>query len=383
MLRTRTRSWNGTLAEWYNYPTLLSMDFIPGGKETITDAKHNLNGLGRYDVGGPMALSRDKAKYNVVKFVSGTRKGSHTFPDTGSLTWAQTADSAVTTKGLGTTGIARTTPTSPLFSASQFLGEIRNDGVPTVLGVQAWREKTRFYRGLGKEYLNAEFGWSPFIDDVRKFASVVKHFDQDYGHFAQQSGQNNHVDYTFPPTKTYKTEFMENIPLLNCNRTVIGSGKGNTYGVSTKRTWFSGCWTYHVPSLSGPTADRMSAYATYANHLLGVRLTPEVLWNLSPWTWALDWFGNTGDIIHNVSTIGHDGLVLKYGYVMHHCRLELSRYVVGPTTLGAQLPSGQSIEYVLETKTRFQANPYFGFGAVGSLSTTQLAILAALGLSRG
>jgi hypothetical protein len=116
-----------------------------------------------------------------------------------------------------------------------------------------------------------------------------------------------------------------------------------------------------------------------ANKVLGTRLTPKTVWELTPWSWAADWFGTTGDVMSNLSTLGHDGLVLQYGYVMHEQILATS---VDYKTVGAPELSG-SYTNKLIMRQRFEATPYgFGFD-LKSLTTRQVSILAALGLSKG
>jgi hypothetical protein len=112
-----------------------------------------------------------------------------------------------------------------------------------------------------------------------------------------------------------------------------------------------------------------------AKKLLGIRLTPDTLWQLAPWSWAGDWVANTGDIITNVSNLGVDGLVMQYGYMMSHSSYEES------TSFEYQGSNG-FYRYVQETKKRVPASPY-GFGLVfDGLSNHQKAIAAALGITR-
>jgi hypothetical protein len=131
---------------------------------------------------------------------------------------------------------------------------------------------------------------------------------------------------------------------------------------------------YYLPT--GDSArEKISRYGAYARKLLGIDLTPEVLWNLSPWSWAADWFSNTGDVMHNISAFGSDGLVMRNGYTMCHS---------GLTQVDSGSYSGfyQVKTRVRETKTRHVATPY-GFGvSYDGLSARQIATVAALGLSR-
>jgi hypothetical protein len=116
---------------------------------------------------------------------------------------------------------------------------------------------------------------------------------------------------------------------------------------------------------------------------LGLEITPEVLWNIAPWSWAVDWFTNAGDVLANTSDFGDQGLVMKYGYIMEHSFVRDVYFYEG--SFGS--PLGGSIKIpplalVSETKLRRKANP-FGFGITwDGLNPFQLSIAAALGLSR-
>jgi hypothetical protein len=106
-------------------------------------------------------------------------------------------------------------------------------------------------------------------------------------------------------------------------------------------------------------------------------MTPEVLWNLAPWSWAVDWFTNTGDVVRNISEIGSNGLVLRDAYLMHHAGLVTVDHATHPDIVG-HLETTRTVEI----KLRRESTPYgFGFPFEG-LSLQQKAIITALGLSK-
>jgi len=81
--------------------------------------------------------------------------------------------------------------------------------------------------------------------------------------------------------------------------------------------------------------------------------------------------------MHNVSALGRDGLVMQYGYVMH----ENTRHLYANAS-STQYSSSASVHVKDLFQVRTAATPY-GFGVdLKSLSAKQIAILAALGLSR-
>jgi hypothetical protein len=127
----------------------------------------------------------------------------------------------------------------------------------------------------------------------------------------------------------------------------------------------------------------MARLALEAKKLLGLSLTPDTVWNLTPWSWMVDWVSNAGDVVSNISDALFDGLVLRYGYMMEHTLTSDEYFFVGPT--GFQPTNGprpSSITLHHEVKKRVKATPY-GFGLTWtSFTTRQLAILAALGITR-
>jgi hypothetical protein len=269
----------------------------------------------------------------------------------------------------GTTLMSRALPTNPSSSLAQFLGEL-HEGLPHIFGSSLLRDRTDFLRGSGSEYLNAEFGWAPMVSDVRKFAHAVKHSHEILRQFHKDSGKKIRRRRAFPD-EISEAEFHGGIfPLGGLNTWLIG----DIYWTNTVKCWFSGAFKYYVP-VSDTVAGKFERFAADADKLLGVRLTPDVLWELTPWSWAYDWFTNTGDIMKNISQLGHDGLVMQYGYLMRSSE-QLERR---SASMGG---SNSTLEIYTATKQRLPATPY-GFGVdMGGLSNTQIAILAALGISR-
>jgi hypothetical protein len=156
------------------------------------------------------------------------------------------------------------------------------------------------------------------------------------------------------------------------------------YSVEETKTWFSGAYSYVMPPPPQNFLERLDRWDAEANKLYGTRLTPDTVWNLAPWSWAADWFSNAGDFLANASAFSNDSLVLKYGYVMRQTesRQEANWQGYINTPSGVQLVSANEVKGC-RTKLRIRATP-FGFGIdLDSLSPKQIAITAALGISRG
>ena len=216
-------------------------------------------------------------------------------------------------RGMGTKAIAISAPTNPSFDMANFLGELR-EGAPKIFGSGLLKEKTRFLKGSGSEYLNVEFGWKPLVDDVQKFCRAVKKSDQILSQYKKASDTKIRRRHVFDPVQTSWDISGGGFctptgPLTNSSAT----GTRTKTGVS--QSWFSGAFRYHIPA-GDDVVSKLKQHVSYADKLLGVRITPELMWNLAPWSWAADWFGNVGDILHNVSALGSDGLAMQYGYMM-------------------------------------------------------------------
>jgi len=202
----------------------------------------------------------------------------------------------------------------------------------------------------------------------------------------RDSGRVVRRRYSFPPFNSISETVTKNVSpvrVANSGRSSflnsLELNKGQVTRISeiSRRQWFSGAFTYHLPDYGSGLVGQ----ARQANQLLGLSVTPEVLWNLTPWSWAVDWFSNVGDVIHNVQQMASNGLVLKYGYIMEHSIARDSYRFSGPTGFKTEV-SPSVVTLVTETKVRRKATP-FGFGlTLGGLSSTQKAIMAALGMSR-
>jgi hypothetical protein len=377
----RAVSGRALTAVWQGVPRPPAM--VGGGYEKVDGVNHDLSLLGSRDVGGPVAITRDIFDVVPGKFLRFQAAGSdcyvHPTAGIGSGLPEYSVPSKGSILGYGTTAIAQTTPTSPLFSAATFLGEIRNDGLPSPSGVTLWRERAKSFKALGSEYLNVEFGWRPFVNDLQSFAHSVKKASGHVQEFTSKTSRRIRVGHRSGGSFNHQQLKTDLFVFIGDTSGAWERPPGTLVIESGTEQWFKGAYTYYSPS-TGPFENVVN-FERQANHLLGTRLTPEVVWNLAPWSWALDWYGNMGDVMHNLSTIGHDGLVLEWGYVMSHSKVEYNAST--PFYDGGFAPSACTSRWVRETKLRFPASPYFGFGAIGSLSDRQSAILAALGMSRG
>lgn len=376
-INTRLPSWHRTDGIHPNWLTTYDTVYMES-------EGHDLRNLGRGDVGGDWLLHKVTDRFTstnapqVVVPIWG-RYGGYTlaaspYPGAGCPYITSTSEpgsSGMTM--LGTKAIAMVAPTNPYENLTDAVAQQIGVALPGLIGAQFWRDRALTARNAGSEFLNVEFGWLPLISDVRKTLKAITDAGPILRDFIKGSGKKTRKGYHFPREVT--VNYIWPGPIW----TTGGNGGGGLAGFVHQRqtvdTWFKGCFTYYVPDGSSQL-EKLARYESLANHLLGTRITPEVLWDATPWTWALDWFGNTGDVLRNLSLFNSDGLVLNYGYVMQtsHLHTEISIPTADPVAL-----------HVIDDtwKKRIRATPY-GFGVdMHSLSAMQIAILTALGLSRG
>jgi len=292
---------------------------------------------------------------------------------------------------LGSTAIARCSPVNSHSELLTSLSETLKDGLPAIPGISQWRQKTAIAKGAGSEYLNAQFGWVPLVNDIRSATAAARDAAKLLRQFQRDAGRSVRRTYEFPRETDLTTTTVYDGPYASNYLNAGGfdplhpryfpGGESGRYKVTRefdRKVWFSGAFTYHMPANDTQVGKFMSALQQY-DLLFGVVPTPDVIWNLTPWSWATDWFANTGDVLTNVSNAMLYGQVLRYGYLMEKTTIKDRHVLELPGFIGPQ-----RIESVVKTtvKRRIRANP-FGFGITyDGLDGYQLSILAALGMTR-
>lgn len=373
------------------FPTKLT---ITGLQTTVSEGhKYQLIGKTDEDIGGDFRTTKDfyipqsVVRYHPYANGAGTRYGhGWALPNSPSFTASRSfafPSAPSQLDALGTTAIARTNPLKPTFDGAVYAAELLREGIPKAVGSSLLKSQMRDFRKLGDEYLNFQFGWMPFVSGLKDLARSVIQSEKIISQLYRDNGRNVRRRFQFPDvindTYTLSANSLPFTGSIDNGVSPIGRGDLVTQTRTLQRVWFSGCFTYHIPM--GPSeVDRLQRMAIEAKKLYGARLTPDVLWNLTPWSWAADWFANTGDIMSNVSSFLSDGLVMRYGYVMEtktHSRIVSMHNV----SIGSRRYNLQHV-YGTTVKSRRPATPY-GFGLNwDGFTAYQLGIIGALGISK-
>lgn len=341
--------------------------FRGGGSERIDWASN-----------GPMRLVRDIIVYDVIP--SRRVVDVNAFVPAPALpSGSADTDNTVRSKGDAAIGMAR--PASPSVNILTSAGELAQDGLPTPPDLLRWRSSVKDLIQLGRDgardYVAYNFAWKPLEREIRQYYRQVAKSDQ----IVRDANRNLNrrlirVGHEYPANST-TTSSLGSIIGGNWKTTgTLGAiGSGGTVLTTMSRVWYEGKYLYYFP-LPKDAVEANRGYADEARSVLGLRLSPEVLWNLAPWSWFADWISNTDTIMGSISGALSDGMVPVEGWVMHHYQKTAHSFQMGSTT--RYTAGGTKRTY--ETKLRFVSAPYIGFGGVGTLSAKQLSILAALGV---
>jgi len=289
-------------------------------------------------------------------------------------------------RGFGTKAIAATIPTKPKAQVAQFLAELRD--LPKHPGeyLKEMKHRSRFFKNLakhsGSEYLNYEFGWKPFVSDIAKTtkscvtaADVLRQFDRDSGKIVRRKMD---LGTTRSVTGGGTASHISADPSF-WSYFDTGDGVLSTLQTQERKVWFSAAYQYYVPPAGDSLISQLQNLESHANKMFGTRITPGVLWELAPWSWLADYFGNFGDVVNNWSAFSNDNLVCNYAFIMSHTKVTKTYNWSGTLKDGKAINT--SFDLITESKQRLRASPY-GFSVSSSFTNKQLEIMAGLGLSK-
>jgi hypothetical protein len=325
----------------------------------------------------------------------------------------------------GTNFIRQCRPGNPVASLGQFVGELHD--LPKIPLLKSY---ANIFVQMGHEYLNYEFGWKPFVNDLKKAYMLSLDIDKRISALVRNNGiyQTRKRTRGDPPvyeplgtqsgTQLFGSTILDGwAPLASAGiSNLVVTGPFGTRGLhplfsgslqptaafdlklerfEERVDWYKGTFKYYVPDIGSLQWTNRARAALY-----DVNVTPSVLYELYPWSWLVDWFSNVGDIISNLTTNAVDNEALVNSHIMSRQRVEhritmniqwddWSGDMIDPI-FGAVpaverfVPAGSDqliYSHLSLDKLRQPASP-FGFGLTSSSFTArQIAILAALGLT--
>lgn len=273
----------------------------------------------------------------------------------------------------------RMAPVVSEFSFSAFTGELR-EGLPKLLP-RTLKSSIKDLKGIGDDYLNVQFGWEPLLNDLRNLAQSL--LEASYG--------------LYRPFGAIRRN-RRNAPIVNRGEVVASNvlpyNKAGNDNPSARVTadltyrtyqsverWIEGEFVY-VPKAGFDPSKYMDRLET----LMSLDITPSVLWQLTPWSWLVDWFTEIGGALQSAEAATNPRILSTFCYAMEETQTVVRVFLRNIKAQGGYVytgPRSLNTNWHYTRKRRIRANP---FGYTGSpsqtLSSDKMAILAALGLSR-
>lgn len=243
-------------------------------------------------------------------------------------------------------------------------------------------------KGLGDQFLNVQFGWKPFLRDIGSAFNAVNNFEI----YQRLAVLNNDkwMERSFREDQTETEEVILRRGPSNANEAdptlywPVFIVPGSCYQTVTKRVktriWYKGVFKTYRPEFKQGEPHTALLDLRQKLSLLGLRISPSLLYKVTPWTWLGDWFVNAGDFVQRVEDNISNAVMSKYFYVMRQIVTELEYRKIFQTKDGQV----HDLRWKREITTKARAkntNPWGFTTPPGGLSQGQLAIIAALGLS--
>lgn len=288
--------------------------------------------------------------------------------------------------------LARSNPSRPSVSLPVFIGEMKD--LPG-MAKDIWRDFARskqvvknFHQQVGSHYLMGVYGFAPLISDLIKLGQFQKTASRRANEFQRlysNSGLKRRLLLSEATMKGAKT----NITVESTHSTIVCRHQI----VTTGKQWGTVRW---LPTSLPPTSRDDPKYMRMAQNVilgLGPRFNAtdwkssrarndwwsdaSDAWNLMPWSWMADWFGNMGEYL--AAQRNSVPAVPTRINIMVETR-SISTFTPLPSNPSWAKGGGASLSRV--TKARAQgAGPDLTAG-IPFLSGSQLSILGALGLQR-
>jgi len=249
-------------------------------------------------------------------------------------------------------------------------------------------------KGVANHFINHQFGWRPFLQDVANFYDVTVNFDEHVARITKANDRWQRKEYHEAPISSssivhdalwiksrdgsaYKSYFSPFVSQVASTSRMLVKRQKMT------RIWYVGSFKYYYPEFDEGLQQGYPAVRRLrqALRLHGAMINPTLIYKVTPWTWAVDWFVGVGDSIQRLQDMATNAVACQYMYLMRETYDRYMFEATESTTTGTQLTGTTYLE--VRIKRRAAAGSPFGFSmAPGGLSPMQMAILGALGISR-
>jgi len=368
--------------------------------------------VGQFDSGGPCTISKvwleAKAQKVTIRPSSsvglgfGMKEGGNVLflvtagvPTAPSSIPAELSDLQLTAYGVKAWAAAK--PTASQGGLGQAIGELHD--LPKIPEIKSLRDalsktkvpnsKRKLAYGIGSNYLNIVFGWLPLVSDVKDLVKNIRNFNKNLTQLERDNAQGVRRSRKIRGGETTSTVVQTGTgPYNGPGQLQPSMNAANVQGSWTYTQTVTTKWDYRFSARFRYYIDFAKAYqgsyteaARLSRILFGADLSAYTLYQLMPWSWAIDWITNIGVNLNNARD-QEDHLVADYAYINGKYTKD-TVYTLEISFAGDTVPVREFRFSVRETHfRRIKASP-FGFGLTfGGFNPKQLAILGALGLTK-
>lgn len=321
--------------------------------------------------------------------------------------------STSTLEGIAGTLLRNSRPPKRGFDLARFAAEQRE--APLLWKASNYRPRTR--KELGGAFLNYMFGIRPTGSDLGYLAELVLRTDgpvhslldyekvreKKYGRKVLFSNSNSgeQIYTTSDTTAQGGTSALGFAKFKYYYLVKFGSTGSNPlwpifhWSYTSKQLLKTfATWEYFVPQ-PHEIRGRLASYRRKAELILSSAKVDEgTVYDLTPWSWLLDWFVDIGGLIrYQRDCVDNQVVATGCGYsiweehttLLHYSGLKLNPLYNGSYPYGTVSDirfTGVSASVQIRKHTRRAGNPY-SISPTWSLTSQQWAILGALGLTRG
>jgi hypothetical protein len=247
---------------------------------------------------------------------------------------------------------------------------------------------------LGSDYLNITFGWTPLIHEYANLIKVGMALERVvyYESFRRKRNRDGPSASGSYPNTLFIVNNERPYGKYTLQTGVAPSGSGFNQQWGQDAGW-QAREDYHFTSKYTGLAKasrRAESFSDQAQDILkrlGLVDDPTLLWDLTPYSWLVDWFTTMGESISNAQTYSPvtGKYNVDYAYLTTMHTFDAKGQLTRPLSIAAgsrMTFSRPSSILTSTTKWRERATP-FGFGTqMGSLTASQFGILVALGLAQ-
>lgn len=260
--------------------------------------------------------------------------------------------------------LAKTNPSRPVYNLPAFIGELKDlPGLFKSLG------NTMLKQGANA-FLSYQFGWKPLINDVKAaldFSSSLDARVNEWNRLYSGQGLKRRIKLgTITREEKQSAKVVESLKaVVICDHNIR----------TQRRSWATIRWKQGMGAKPPSTeAD----YQRLAQAALGAGVNGflQAAWQLMPWSWMADWFGNIDEFI-----AAHDGTIPTEHGAVNVMTNTVSTHTFKPSYAPDWITGGGATAS-LETKERYQGSTPSISARIPLLSGTQLSILGSLAIQR-